>query len=115
MMDLFDKCSAKVDSSNVNHLACTEIRKANLADCNYARYLNRKDADFLIKNQHQNCVKSVALENLIRTKFIPEKEAKEAIDKVFTKCYNDLEPFGRRAVNKNDMDQAFHERYLYGY
>ena len=114
-MDMFDKCTYKTDGSNVNHLACTEIRKANLADCNYNRYLNRKDADFAVSCKHKDCVKSVALENLIRTKFVPEKEAREAIHSVFSKCYNDLEPIGRRAVTKEDMEQAYYERYLFGY
>ena len=115
MMDMFDKCAYKTDPKNINHLACTEIRKANLADCNYLRYLNRKDADFALEKQHSKCVRSVAYENLIRTKFVPEKEAKKAVDTVFKKCYNDLEPIGRRAVTSDDMEQAYFERYLYGY
>ena len=115
MMDMFDKCTYKTDGSNVNHLACTEIRKANLADCNFNRYLNRKDAEFAVNGRHKDCVKSVALENLIRTKFVPEKVAREAINKVFSKCYNDMEPIGRRAVTTEDMQQAYYERYLFGY
>ena len=115
MMDMFDKCTYKTDPTNVNHLACTEIKKANLGDCNYARYLNRKDANFAVNSKHKDCVKSVALENLIRTKFVPEKEAREAISTVFSKCYNDLEPIGRRAITKDDMAEAFYERYLFGY
>lgn len=42
--------------------------------------------------------------------------AEAAIEKVFTKCYNDLEPIGRRVRrNSLDMPRAYAEGHLYGY
>jgi hypothetical protein len=34
-------------------------------------------------------------------------QARLMVDSVFDKCYNDLEPFGRRIINENDYDRAF--------
>lgn len=42
--------------------------------------------------------------------------AEAAIERVFAKCYNDLEPVGRRIRrNSEDMPKAYAEAYLYGY
>lgn len=42
--------------------------------------------------------------------------ASAAIERVFTKCYNDLEPMGRRIRrNSDDMPKAYAESFLYGY
>lgn len=42
--------------------------------------------------------------------------AEAAIERVFAKCYNDLEPIGRRIRrNSEDMPKAYAEAYLYGY
>ena len=49
-------------------------------------------------------------------KKVSEQEARSVIDKVFDKCYKDLEPFGRiprRA--SNDYLKAYQERFVYGY
>lgn len=45
-----------------------------------------------------------------------EAEALEAVNRVFDKCYNDLEPIGRRIRrNSADMIRAYQERVNYGY
>lgn len=47
---------------------------------------------------------------------LSKEEARAAVDKVFTKCYNDLEPIGRRVRrNSTDMIRAYSERGNYGY
>jgi inner membrane protease ATP23 len=44
------------------------------------------------------------------------KEAWKVVDSVFDKCYNDLEPIGRRVRrNSYDRERAYRERYFYGY
>ena len=57
MISMFDKCTKKSENltknQNLEFLACTEIRKANLTSCNFAVNLTRKDAKFAIDNQHQ--------------------------------------------------------------
>lgn len=47
---------------------------------------------------------------------VTKEEARTAVEKVFQKCYNDLEPIGRRVRrNSPDMIRAFNERVNYGY
>ena len=115
MISMFDHCVAKVDDTNPDHLACMEIRKANLANCNFLVYYNRKDAKFGVRGNHSLCVKNTAVERMVKSNFVSEKVAKESVDRVFDKCYADLEPIGRRAKNREDMAQAYYERYLFGY
>jgi inner membrane protease ATP23 len=114
-MHMFDRCVAKVDFKNADHLACMEVRKANLASCNFMNYLSRVDANLAVKKEHRECVKKVALENLIQAKFVDREVAKDAVDRVFSKCYGDLEPIGRRLVNQKDFVRMRDERYLFGY
>lgn len=64
----------------------------------------------------QECVKTKASWSLQKARNVTPLEAREAIERVFPKCYNDLEPVGvvpRR--NSNDYLKAYRERYLYGY
>jgi len=37
------------------------------------------------------------------------------VDSVFEKCYNDLEPFGRRVLTEEDCDRAYKDRKKFGY
>lgn len=47
---------------------------------------------------------------------VSEEVADAAIERVFTKCYNDLEPVGRRIRrHSDDMPKAYAEAHLYGY
>lgn len=116
MIAMFDKCARNQQTDNLEQIACTEIRKANLANCNYMVYAMRgfteETSPFKYNNQHKTCVKLTALESLEKARFVPREKAVEIVNKVFDKCYLDLEPIGRRAVDKNDMKRAYHERYL---
>ena len=67
------------------------------------------------KKAHADCVKNTAVDYLVKTKFVKEGIAKAAVNKVFDKCYNDLEPIGRRCMDQNDIKQANSEKYLFGY
>ena len=115
LIHMFDVCTRKVDFQNVQHLACMEVRKANLANCNYGLYLSRTDARFAVKRQHEVCVRNTAVDFLVKTKFVERKVAETAVDQVFSKCYADLEPVGRRVRHFGDMKQAEKEKYLFGY
>jgi len=47
---------------------------------------------------------------------ISKEDAWKAVDAVFEKCYNDLEPFGRRIRRGSDhMERAYEDRILMGY
>ena len=112
---MFDVCVNKYDFQNAEHLACTEIRKANLANCGYMVFMQQKWASFSWKKAHAACVRNTAIDYLVNTKFVKEDVAKAAVDKVFPKCYNDLEPIGRRAMDGDDIARANNEKYLFGY
>jgi len=64
----------------------------------------------------QNCVKHKAKLSIMAGCKVSKEVAEAAIEKVFTKCYNDLEPVGRRIRrNSYDMPRAYAEGHLYGY
>lgn len=64
----------------------------------------------------QNCVKEKAKFSIMAVHEVSAEVAEAAIERVFTKCYNDLEPVGRRIRrNSDDMPRAYAEAHLYGY
>lgn len=117
MIHMFDYCNNKVDFTNIDHLACTEIRAANLAHCSFMSAWMQGDASLLnIRAQHQNCVKTKALASVLAVRKVTKDEAIAAVERVFPKCYADLEPVGRRIRRGSlDMHKAYLEGYLYGY
>ncbi|ENN73132.1 hypothetical protein HUJ04_008723 [Dendroctonus ponderosae] len=114
---MFDYCQNNLDFKNLDHLACTEIRAANLAHCSFvSAWLNGDTSVFRFKQTHQDCVKSKALSSIMAARNITTDQAVDAIERVFTKCYNDLEPIGRRIRrNSLDMHRAFEEGFYFGY
>ena len=65
--------------------------------------------------EHRACARTVAVESLVKTKFVPYETALEAVDRVFDRCYDDVEPYGRRSRSKTDIKMAHDELYLFGY
>uniref|UniRef100_A0A034WLB2 Mitochondrial inner membrane protease ATP23 n=1 Tax=Bactrocera dorsalis TaxID=27457 RepID=A0A034WLB2_BACDO len=117
MIHMFDYCNNELDFRNIDHLACTEIRAANLAHCSFLSAMMQGDASiFDIKQAHQNCVKTKALQSVLAVRNVTKLEAIEAVERVFPKCYADLEPIGRR-IRRNSPDQhrAYMEGPMYGY
>jgi len=114
---MFDYCRAEMDFKDLKHLACTEIRAANLAHCSFLSAWTQGFASpFNVAKRHSECVKAKAVASVMAVRKIPESEAKEIVDGVFEKCYNDLEPIGRRIRRgSRDMERAYHERYHCGY
>lgn len=54
MVHMFDYCRNKLDVKNIHHLACTEIRAANLGHCSFMSSLFQGDSSFInIKATHQ--------------------------------------------------------------
>ena len=78
-------------------------------------FLQQKWASLSWEKAHADCVKNTAVDYLVKTKFVKEEIAKTAVNKVFDKCYNDLEPIGRRAFNPQDQEKAYQEKFLFGY
>lgn len=51
---MFDYCNNDLDFKNIDHLACTEIRAANLSHCSFLSAWSQGDASpFKIKQAHQ--------------------------------------------------------------
>ncbi|CAD0196889.1 unnamed protein product [Chrysodeixis includens] len=117
MIHMFDYCRNQLDFKNMEHLACTEIRAANLTHCSFASAWSQGDASWTnFKKAHQDCVKTKALYSVLAVRQIGKREAVDIIEKVFPKCYVDLEPIGRRIRrNSEDMLKAFKEAAYYGY
>lgn len=117
MIHMFDYCRNKLDFKNIDHLACTEIRAANLTHCSFLSAWFQGDTSlFNIKESHQNCVKTKAMQSVLAVRNVTKLEAIEAIERVFPRCYSDLEPIGRRIRrNSEDMYKAYQEAPYYGY
>jgi len=90
LIHMYDFCSAKVDfaDAKLSHLACTEIRAANLAHCSRPR-------DAVAFPDRKDCVKGRAATSVLAMASVSGTVAAEAVEKVFKKCYADLEPVGR--------------------
>lgn len=65
----------------------------------------------------QDCVKSKALYSVLAVRRdIKKEQAIDIIEKVFPKCYADLEPIGRRIRrNSADPERAYAETKHYGF
>ncbi|BES95549.1 XRCC6 Hypothetical protein protein 1 [Nesidiocoris tenuis] len=116
MIHMFDYCGNKIDFKNIDHLACTEIRAANLTHCSLTSAILQGDASLVsFANKHKECVKSKAIMSIIAVRDVTAVEAAAAVDRVFDKCYNDMEPIGRRVKGYEDSTRAYAEGFLYGY
>ena len=65
----------------------------------------------------QNCVKVKAVASImVVRKELSSADAWAIVDKVFDKCYNDLEPLGRRLrARSDDIDWVYKNRFHYNY
>ncbi|XP_056429995.1 mitochondrial inner membrane protease ATP23 homolog isoform X3 [Hyla sarda] len=109
LIHAFDHCRAHVDwFNNVRHLACSEIRAANLSgDCSLSNEISR--FNFGLKQHHQACVRNRALRSILAVRQISQEAAEKAVDDVFESCFNDHEPFGRIPHCKRDTDLAYRD------
>ena len=97
LIHAFDHCRVDFDSNNCEHLACTEVRAANLSgDCDFGVELARGGLrSFTIRGHQQKCVRRRA-ELSISAK--PQcvgsaRGVKATVDDVFEPCYADVSPF----------------------
>ena len=118
MVHMFDYCRVKFDFDNIDHVACSEIRAANLTYCSILdRIMHGGPGIFNFKNTHQYCVKDIAFQSIkAYSPDTPDEDLWKVIYKVFPQCYNDLEPFGRRPTSGvRELKHSYRERYHYGY
>ncbi|RKP04153.1 hypothetical protein CXG81DRAFT_8670 [Caulochytrium protostelioides] len=94
LIHAFDQCTTRVDWSQCAHLACSEIRAANLSgDCKFGRELKRGNWALAAKH-HQACVKRRAILSLQNAKNCAEGHvAEEAVRHVWPHCFPDTAPF----------------------
>ncbi|XP_070710075.1 mitochondrial inner membrane protease ATP23 homolog [Pempheris klunzingeri] len=109
LIHAFDHCRAHVDwFNNYRHLACSEIRAANLSgDCRFMNEVSR--FNFGLKQHHQECVRGRALRSILAVRNISRKEAEKIVDEVFDTCFNDHEPFGRIPHGKKEAKFAYRD------
>jgi len=95
LIHAFDFCRAHVSSGNCLHVACTEIRAANLSgDCKFSREWFVRGELGLLNKQHQRCVRRRAQLSLELHPQCKSPEASQtAIDKAWQSCFYDLAPF----------------------
>lgn len=56
------------------------------------------------------------MRSVLAVRDVSQEEALEAVNSVFDKCYNDLEPVGRRIRRNSDhMEKAYFDRTNMGY
>lgn len=117
MIHMFDYCRNNLDFKNIDHLACTEIRAANLTHCSFLSSWSQGDSSPInIRATHQDCVKTKALMSVLAVRNVTKDEAIDAVERVFPRCYADLEPIGRRIRrNSPDIKKAYLEGPMYGY
>lgn len=67
---MFDFCNNNVDFKNIDHLACTEIRAANLTHCSFLSAMLQGDVSpWNIKAKHQvNNVDELFCKNRLKKK-----------------------------------------------
>ncbi|KGL72395.1 Mitochondrial inner membrane protease ATP23, partial [Tinamus guttatus] len=107
LIHAFDHCRAHVDwFKNVKHLACSEIRAANLSgDCTLMNEIAR--FKFGLKRHQQTCVRDRAIRSILAVRKVSKETAEKAVNEVFDACFNDLEPFGRIPYSKSDAKRAY--------
>ena len=60
-----------------------------------------------------------AIDTLAATGRVDDEKATKIVDSVFDRCYNDLEPVGRRYAQGmqkiSKQERCYKERHIYGY
>ncbi|XP_072235221.1 mitochondrial inner membrane protease ATP23 homolog [Leuresthes tenuis] len=109
LIHAFDHCRANVDwFNNFRHLACSEIRAANLSgDCSFSSEVSR--FNFGLKQHQQECVRGRALRSILAVRKISREEAEKIVDEVFDSCFNDLAPFGRIPHSTREAKFAYRD------
>lgn len=96
LVHAFDDCRARVDWSNCRHIACTEVRAANLSgDCDFSTEMGRRPMSMLGDSwagHQQACVRRRA-EISLRAHEQCAPDARLTLESVWDDCYRDYAPF----------------------
>lgn len=117
MLQMFDSCRAHMDFRNIDHVACTEVRANNLFVCGtYRDGRKRGHAPLLgYEGKQPECVRTNAIESVRQLLNVDEPTARASVDRVFNRCYFDMEPFGQRFENERTAEILYERRRNYGY
>ena len=118
LIHAYDYCRADAHySTSLDHHACTEIRAANLMHCDYGAAVRHGSVPFgVVKDRQQDCVRFKALQSVMAVRpGLSMEQAMIAIDRVFDRCYADLEPVGRIPMKHDERDffRAYAESVLF--
>jgi len=96
LVHALDHCTRRVDWDDLEHLACAEVRAANLTDCSPTRALLRDFPGPLrrLKAGHRECVLDKASRSVsaIRPRDSKETVAR-TVENVFKSCFHYVAPF----------------------
>lgn len=91
LIHAFDACRAKVNWLDCYHIACSEVRAANLSnDCTLMNELRR--SNFRFKGQGGKCIRRRA-ELSVSSHPQCKDITKKAVETVFDVCTDDISPF----------------------
>jgi mitochondrial inner membrane protease ATP23 len=101
LLHAYDACRADLDPSNCSHVACTEIRAANLSgDCDFGAEFSRRAADVLLGGslaaRQQACVRRRAELSVAMHAQCAEggpTAVAAHVQRVWAPCYADTAPF----------------------
>ena len=112
---MYDYCVADLDLGNVEHLACTEVRAANLAHCKTGLSAALHDGGSWggWRREQEECVRNRAVLSVRTISKVGVEEADNAVRKVFERCYGDLEPVGRRCRDGENAEKAMKEMGIF--
>lgn len=94
LIHVYDNYTVNIDWNDMRHLACTEIRAANLSnECRFNRETFLR-LNFGMKAHNQTCVKNrAALSMTTVHQNLSLEEAREIVSSVFSQCYTYTSPF----------------------
>ena len=92
LVHAYDYCKYQFDALNIQHVACTEIRAANLSgDCRWMNEWMR--GHFAFRHQHLACVRRRAILSLQNLPVSQGHDIEAVVDKVLPACIADTSPF----------------------
>lgn len=102
LIHAYDYCRVQIDFNNPYHLACTEIRATSLSNqCSLFNHISTSSRPFLLKKQHEICIKNRTQESMIEIlKNFSKKNLDNIINHVFYRCYNDTNPYDEFRLRK---------------
>lgn len=98
LIHAYDDCRVDMKQDNPRHMACTEIRAANLSgDCDYSDEIKRSGfLRFELGGLQQKCVKKRTLQSLKMHQAcvgMTPAQIEGVIEDVWEPCYKDTAPF----------------------